>query len=46
MNKNAAEQKVKKLYNDINRHKTTEQQIKALAEMIYTLSAFIFTTSK
>lgn len=46
MNKNAAEQKVKKLFNDINRQKSADTQIKALAEMVFILSTFIFTTSK
>jgi len=46
MKQNVAEQKLKKLLNDINRQKEPDKQIKALAEMLYTLAAYIFSTNK
>lgn len=46
MNKNTTENTLKKLKNDIARQRDNNIQIKLLAEMIYLLAAYIFSTSK
>jgi len=46
MNKSTAENTLKKLKNDIGRQKDHNVQIKMLAEMLNTLAAYIFSTSK
>jgi len=46
MNKHTAENRLKKLFNDIGRQKDTNIQIKTLAEMLNTLATYIFSSSK